>query len=174
MFDDFDDLLGTSEPEHAPTPLPMELDERGMAALLRLSLSMVRTKAREGVFVRSGRGRYDVSESVGRYVEHLRAIASRVGNTPPGGTPDDLKAEKLRLTRAQADKEETRVARERGELVPAEAVSREWASILRDLRNAMLAVPSRCGATLPHLTSTDVATLEREIRIALEGVAHGN
>lgn len=78
MFDDFDDLLGTSEPEHASAPLPMELDERGMAALLRLSLSMVRTKAREGVFVRSGRGRYDVSESVGRYVEHLRAIASRV------------------------------------------------------------------------------------------------
>lgn len=66
------------------------------------------------------------------------------------------------------------MARERGELVSADAVSREWASILRDLRNAMLAVPSRCGATLPHLTSTDVATLEREIRIALEGVANGN
>lgn len=168
---DFDDILGGGR-KIAETPF--ELDERGMAALMRLSLSQVRTKAREGLFVRSGRGRYDVAESVGRYVEHLRSIASRVGNTPPGGTPDDLKAEKLRLTRAQADKEESRAARERGELVPADAVAREWAAILRDLRNAFLAVPSRCGAGLPHLTSTDIATMDREIRLALEGVANGN
>lgn len=173
LDDDFDELLGGSG-QISPAPLPFEMDERQMAALMRLSLSQVRTKAREGVFTRCGRGRYDVAESVGRYIEHLRSVASRVGATPPGGSPDELKAEKLRLTRAQADKEETRVARERGELVPADAVSREWAGILRDLRNALLAVPSRCGAGLPHLTSTDIATLDREIRTALEGVAHGN
>lgn len=49
-----------------------------------------------------------MTQSVGRYVEHPRSVASRVGATPPGGTPDGLKAKKLRLTRAQADKEETR------------------------------------------------------------------
>jgi phage terminase Nu1 subunit (DNA packaging protein) len=108
---------------------------------------------------------------LGIYIEHLRAVASRSGGRP-SADGDDLKAERLRLTRAQADKEETRVARERGELVPAEAVSREWASILRDLRNALLAVPSRCAATLPHLTATDSAYFEREIRKALEGAAH--
>lgn len=174
MLDDFDDLLGGTQ-KNEPIPLPFELDERGMAALMRLSLSQVRTKAREGLFVRCARGRYDVAASVGNYVEHLRAVASRSGGRPPsGGEGDDLRAEKLRLTRAQADKEETRVARERGELVQADAVSREWASILRDLRNALLAVPSRCGATLPHLTATDAAIFDREIRLALEGVANGN
>ncbi|WP_192931196.1 terminase small subunit [Gemmobacter serpentinus] len=175
MYDDLDDLLGGSGPQKPDSALPLELDERGMAALTRLSLPQVRTKAREGLFVRSGRGRYDVAESIGRYIEQLRSVASRSGGRPAaGGDTDDLRAEKLRLTRAQADKEEARVARERGELVPADAVSREWAGILRDLRNALLAVPSRCGAGLPHLTSTDIATLDREIRTALEGVAHGN
>lgn len=172
----FDDLLGgANSPAEAPSASPaaalQELDERGMAGLLRLSVSQVRTKAREGVFVRAGPNRYDVSESVGRYVLRLREAASR-GGAAQGN--EDLKAEKLRLTRAQADKEEARVARERGDLVPADAVTREWTGILRDLRNALLAVPSRCGATLPHLTPTDIATLEREMRAALEDVANGN
>lgn len=178
----FDDILGGSPKNAAhsaemslPLSAPIELDEQGMAALLRLSLSQVRTKARERVFVRSRRGRYDVALSVGNYVERLREVASRVGQTKADGDPaDPLKAEKLRLTRAQADKEEVRVARERGELVEARTVELEWSNVLRDLRNALLAVPSRCGATLPHLTTTDIATMEREIRNALEGVAHGN
>ena len=42
------------------------------------------------------------------------------------------------------------------------------------VRAAMLAVPSRCGATLPHLTAHDIAELDREIRNALEGLADGN
>lgn len=180
-MESFYDLLGSPEdedsrpaetPSVSPAALPHEMDERALAGLLRLSPSMVRTKAREGIFVRSRRGQYDVAESVGRYVERLRQTSARAGQ--PGSDPDELKAEKLRLTRAQADKEETRVQRERGELVEAAEVTREWQNVLRDLRNALLAVPSRCGAGLPHLTATDVATIEREIRIALEAVADGN
>ncbi|PYF11025.1 phage terminase Nu1 subunit (DNA packaging protein) [Rhodobacter viridis] len=147
--------------------LPAQMDERELAALTRLSLSQVRTKAREGIFLRSARARYDVAESVGRYIEHLRKIAAN-----RDAPSNDLKAEKLRLAREQADKLAIANAAARGELVEADAVTREWASILRDLRNALLAVPSRCGAALPHLTATDIATLEREIRTALEGLAH--
>ena len=97
-----------------------------------------------------------------------------MAGNPASGDAEALKAEKLRLTRAQADKEEARVQRERGEVVEAAAVAREWANLLRDVRNALLAVPSRCGAALPHLTAGDVATLDRQIRKALEGLADGN
>lgn len=154
-------------------PLAATMTEGELAQLLGIASSRVRTLARDGVLVRAARGRFDVCASVGAYCARLRESAERAGRPSQGGS-DDLKAEKLRLTRAQADKEETRVARERGELVPADAVTREWASVLRDLRNALLAVPSRCGATLPHLTPTDVATVDREIRTALEAVAHGD
>lgn len=180
-MESFYDLLGSPEdedsrpaetPSVSPAALPHEMDERALAGLLRLSPSMVRTKARDGIFVRSRRGQYDVAESVGRYVERLRQTSARAGQ--PGSDPDELRAEKLRLTRAQADKEETRVQRERGDLVPAIDVEREWASLLRDLRNALLAVPSRFASITPHMSAADIESLDAEIRMALEAVADGN
>lgn len=174
----FADLLGgaTRPAEALPdvsATMPYEMDERGMAELLSLSLSMVRTKAREGVFVRSRPGRYDVEKSVRNYVVRLREMASRTGGRTSADS-SDLAAQKLRLTIAQADKEETRVARERKELVSADEVEREWASILRDVRSTMMAVPSRVGATLPHLTAHDVAEIDREIKAALGSLSDGN
>lgn len=161
------------DPELVQSGIPSTMGESELAAFLGIGASRIRTLARDGVFVRSGRGRFDVAPSIRRYVARLQEGAARAGRPPDAGS-DDLKAEKLRLTRAQADKEETRVKREAGDLVEAEAVTHEWAAILRDLRNALLAVPSRCGAVLPHLTATDTATLEREIRKALEGLANEN
>ena len=158
----------------APAAIPGIATEAELAALLGVSASTVRTKKREGLMIPAGRGRYDVRKTLHAYLDRLRETAGRAGNPAAGADPDALKAEKLRLTRAQADKEETRVQRERGELVPADAVAREWSTLARDVRNALLAVPSRCGAGLPHLTATDVATIEREIRKALEGLANGN
>ena len=169
---DLTSLLSTDKIEPVASVIPATMSEAELSSFLGLSSSRIRTLAADGVFVRSGRGRFDVAVSIRRYVARLQEGAARAGRPPDGG--DDLKAEKLRLTRAQADKEETRVKREAGELVEAEAVAREWASILRDLRNALLAVPSRCGAVLPHLTATDTATLDREIRKALEALANGN
>ncbi|RJL07157.1 DNA packaging protein [Paracoccus aestuarii] len=152
--------------------IPGAMTQAEIAAFLNLATSQVRTKTIDGILVKAGRARWDVRRSTAGYIARLQQHASRAGRPPDGG--DDLKAEKLRLTRAQADKEETRVRREAGELVEAAAVTREWSNLLRDVRNALLAVPSRCGAALPHLTATDIATLDREIRKALEGLADGN
>ena len=167
---DLSDLLSDEKIEPVASAIPGTMTEAELSNFLSLSSSRIRTLAADGVFFRSGRGRFDVATSIRRYVARLQEGAAR--RTNEGG--EELKAEKLRLTRAQADKEETRVKREAGELVEAEAVTRQWATILRDLRNALLAVPSRCGAVLPHLTATDTATLDREIRKALEAVANGH
>ena len=158
----------------AAAGIPGIATETDMAQLLGVTANRVRTLTRDGHLLKAGPGQWKVRESLAHYIGHLRTIAARAGNPAAGADPDALKAEKLRLTRAQADKEETRVRRERGELVPADAVAREWSTLARDVRNALLAVPSRCGAGLPHLTATDVATIEREIRKALEGLANGN
>ena len=169
---DLSDLLGNEKAQNIASAIPATMTEAELSSFLALSSSRIRTLAADGIFVRSGRGRFDVATSIRRYVARLQEGAARAGRPPDGG--DDLRSEKLRLTRAQADKEETRVRREAGELVEAEAVTREWSGILRDLRNALLAVPSRCGAVLPHLTATDTATLDREIRKALEAIANGH
>lgn len=169
---DLSDLLADAQIGPIASGIPATMSEAQISDFLGLASSRIRTLARDGVFVRSGRGQFDVAASVKRYVARLQEGAARAGRPAEGG--DDLKAEKLRLTRAQADKEETRVKRESGDLVESGEVTRQWAAILLDVRNALLAVPSRCGAVLPHLTATDTATLDREIRKVLEGLADGN
>lgn len=164
------DILLDDLPEPALPPIPGVMNAEALARLLGVSEVTAR-----GVAVKlPGKGRWDVAASLRAYLDRLREHAGRAGRPTASGDTEALRAEKLRLTRAQADKEESRVRREQGELVEAAAVTREWSNLLRDMRNALLAVPSRCGATLPHLTATDVATIEREIRKALEGLADGN
>ena len=75
--------------------------------------------------------------------------------------------ERARLARAQAELAETKLARQRGALLDAEAVEGEWSDILRTVRASMLAVPSRVAQRLPHLSAHDVAEIDAEVRAVL-------
>lgn len=153
-----------------PDDIPATMAEAEIAAFLGIATSQVRTKTRDGILVKDGRGRWNVRESLQGYLSQLRDGAIRGG----GQVPDDLKAEKLRLARQQADKLELANAAARGELVRSADVEREWANVLRDVRSTMLAVPSRVGSKLAHLTAHDVAEIDSEIKAAMEGLANGN
>jgi phage terminase Nu1 subunit (DNA packaging protein) len=59
----------------------------------------------------------------------------------------------------------------RGELLDADAVEADWHNTLRQVRAGMLAVPSRAGARLPHLTTHDVAEIDAEVRAVLAETA---
>jgi phage terminase Nu1 subunit (DNA packaging protein) len=87
--------------------------------------------------------------------------------------PKPLEAEKIRLARAQAEKVEIQNATSRGELIPAGDIEREWASIVRDLRATLLALPSRIQQRLPHLSARDIAAIDGEIRHAMTDIANG-
>lgn len=167
--------LGSDTPSISPT-LPETVHESELAALLGISRARITQLIRDGILKRSGRARFNLHEAVQAYTGQLRSVASRVGYAGGKGTPANaaLNEEKLRLAKQQADKIELQNAAARGELVKALDVERAWAGVLRDVRAALLGVPSRCGATLPHLTAHDVQEIDREIRGALEGLANGN
>ena len=160
---------GPAKSESPATGIPATMSESEIAAFLGIGTSRVRTLSREGVMVRVGRGRFDVRETLGNYLARLRD-----GAVKAGPVTDEMKAEKLRLARQQADKIEIQNAAARGELVRSADVEREWANVLRDVRSTVLAVPSRVGSKLAHLTAHDVAEIDREIKAALEGLANGN
>ena len=164
------DLL--CDPEPVQPGIPATMTESELATLLGIGASRVRTLARDGIVVRSSRGRFDVRASLGRYLDQLRTRAARAGR--PADGDDDLKAEKLRLTRAQATTAEQKARVAAGEMVAAADVQREWSGILRDLRAALLAVPSRFGASHSHFTPHDIAALDTEIKQTLEVLADGN
>lgn len=156
--------------------IPATMTESQLAAFLGIATSQVRTKTRDGILIRISGGKkgapagWDVRASLLGYLSQLRDGAVKGG----GQVPDELKAEKLRLARHQADKLELANAAARGELVRAADVEREWANVLRDVRSTLLAVSSRVGSKLAHLTAHDVAEIDSEIKAALEGLSNGN
>lgn len=170
-YPEIDELLGT--PSEKPEPgIPEVMTGGELSMLLGLASARVLDLARDGVMVRVSRGRFDVRKSLHNYLARLRDGAKLGGKAGP--VTDELKAEKLRLARQQADKIELHNAASRGEMVRAADVEREWANVLRDVRSTMLSVPSRVGSKLAHLSAHDIATVEAEIKAALEGLANGN
>lgn len=186
--DDLADLLGPINPipgslsSIAPSPQPVAHDdpfsgsggfvsEAELADLLDLTSRRVRDLVTDGVIPRKGRGAtaFDRRAAVRAYCAWIRDKASR-GVT----VMDELKAEKIRQAREAADKLALQNAAARRELVSSSEVESEWSNVLRDVRSMMLAVPSRCGASLSHLTPHDVAAIDREIKSALEGLADGD
>ena len=113
--------------------------------------------------------RYDQREAIRSYCAHLRQHAAQAGRPSVGG--DELKVEKIRVARQQADKLEMANSIVRGEMLPAAAVAHEWASVLRDVRAGLLAVPSRVSIRLGHLTAHDLSEMDLEIRSVLTELA---
>ncbi|WP_143809698.1 hypothetical protein [Paracoccus yeei] len=159
-------------PAGKPEAPPGTIHESELAALLGISRQAVGEKVRSGILTRTARATFAYPEAVTAYCAHLREHAGRAGRPSTGS--DELKAERTRLAKEQADATALKNAQLRSELVPVTDTLREWQAVLRDIRAAMLAVPSRYAASQPHLTPHDVEALTLEIKRALEGLADGN
>ncbi len=147
----------------APDPETVTTGE--LAEWLGLTANRVSALAREGVIPRNADKRFPLRAAVKAYCDHARAGAT-------GRRADaELAAEKLRLAKENADKLAFQNARARGELVAAAEVEREWAGVLRDVRAAFLALPSRAAGKLGHLTPHDLAALDAEVRDVLMELA---
>ena len=125
---------------------------------------------KRGIAVKLGHDAYDLTASTRAYLEHLRGTASGRGGEEQVLT---LTGERARLARAQAEAAELKNAQTRGELVKADQVVTEWRGILTDLRAELLALPSRIGTRLPHMTPTDISIIDRELRDILDALSKG-
>lgn len=150
---EIEELIGGSPAK----PLPLEMIASELAQLFGTTHRTVGVLAERGTLPKLTNGKFDTVLSVQRYIAYCR----KGGNT-------QLDIEKVRLIREQADKIEIQNQKERGELISVADVEHQWASILKDVRQGILAVPSRAQTRLPHLTQTDVSELDLEIRAALE------
>lgn len=156
-----DELLG-------PDPTvekPALVSAADLGEWLGLSSGRVNQISRDGILPRQpvpGGYGFDLKDCVRTYAEYLR---SRRAQTDP-----ELAAEKLRLTKAQADRAEQQAAKDRGELLPADAVAQTWTATLTDLRAAFLSVPERLASDL-SLDQATTQAVDAEIRNTLETLA---
>lgn len=166
-MDDLDELLAEHTPPGEPAADYLTAAELG--DWLGLTGSRVSQLGREGILPREpapGRKvhRYPLRASVRAYCEHTRAAVHRHKGNP------ELEAEKLRLTKANADKAEVATAKARGELVPASEVTGTVTGLMVELRNALLAAPERVASTV-GLDRAATLALDAEIRAALTELA---
>lgn len=96
----------------------------------------------------------------------------------PGGRPrkpgEGLEDARRRKESALADLREDEVKKRRGELHVAADCTRAKEDENRMLKSALLAVPSRVRAKLPHLTADDLRVLDEELRAALKALGEGD
>jgi terminase small subunit / prophage DNA-packing protein len=137
-----------------PVTLPV------LANALSLTVRAVNQLAVAGVMVKLSHGQYDLIASTRNYCERMRK--------PSDGNSKD------RLTLAQAELAETKLAEARKELVPASQVQATWDSTLRTLRASFLGMPARVQTRLSHLTAQDVSIIDREIRDTLTELGNDN
>lgn len=155
----FDDILGGAD---APPLVPLDaMGTEDLAALLGVSGRTVRELAQKGIIAKDGE-RFPVRECVRAYCSHLREKAAGRGGSA------SLTQERVRVAKEQADSLAMRNAITRGEMLPARDVEASWSTILRDVRSAMLALPSRVQQRLSHLTAHDVSEIDHEVRAALQ------
>jgi len=72
-----------------------------------------------------------------------------------------------------ANREELRNRKMTGELVSREAITKEWFTLSRQVRDALVNIPARIAGLVAAEKNQDkcFAIIEREIRQALEGLA---
>lgn len=148
----------------APEPSDA-IGAKELADLIGLSTRTVRELSERGVIQRCGPNRFPMRESIRAYCASLRETASGRSKNA------NLTAEKLRYETARADAQEMKNAAMRSQLVPRGEVERAWSAVLRDVRAAMLAIPARIQQQIGTLTVSQVDTIDREIRNALEETA---
>ncbi len=161
------------------------VDGETFGALMGIHPRTVRDLDSRGIVVKVDRDRYDLAASLRTYASHLRNMAA--GRVPGDREQADNGAgyhrdvaklsgayERARLNRAKADAEELKNAAMRRELVKATDVEREWSSVLRGLRSRILATPARVRQRLAHLSASDIAAIDEELRCALDEVARGD
>lgn len=145
----------------------MQLKTAALAGLLGISSRRLNQLVEEGIAVRTAPGMFDAAQTIQKYVAHAS------GKAAGAAVVLDLDREKARLAKEQADGHALKNAVARGEFVNAADVTREWEDIVRTMRSAMLAVPSRCRRqAATSFGAAEIAIIDREIRDALEAISN--
>jgi|SRR5271165_460568 len=143
-----------------------------LAAQVGVSDRTVRELARRGIFVQTGRGRFDQEASLLAYCAHLRREKS--GKRGGGAVFADAGNERTRLAAAQADAQEMKNKVAAGKLLPEAEIETVWTELVLATRNAILATPARIQSDLPHLTAYDVSIIDKALREALTRLGSGS
>jgi phage terminase Nu1 subunit (DNA packaging protein) len=134
------------------------------------STRRVRELAEAKIFVKAGRGKYRLKESLQGLIKHQRELAAgRAGLD----AKTDIIAANFELKQSQARLAQLRYEREAGNLISYTTLHRVLDPITRAVRDMFLGLPGKIRFSIPTLSVTDLATIEQICRDDLEDAAMG-
>lgn len=159
---------------------PKALRKKYFAELVGVSPARVTHMIRQGLPVEAD-GRIDIARGklwISENVDTARAAAQARRSTQAdllGGSyaSSNAASEQTRLAKEKADTQELKNKQLRGELVAVADVERTWTAEWRELRSAILAVPSRLRQLLPLLKADDIEVIDAELRRVLMEKGNG-
>jgi phage terminase Nu1 subunit (DNA packaging protein) len=144
-----------------------DVSAKALGEWLDVSDRTIRELAERGIAVRTGRGRYDLKQSVINHTRHLREVSAGRGGE---NQILDLTAERARESKERADNLALKNEQLRGELLHVDDVVRNWQDILRRVSSSLLSVPERVAARR-SVDADIVQAFDREIRDTLNDLA---
>lgn len=131
-----------------------------IAELLLLDPRRIQQLAKEGIFPKGERGKYDLVACVQAYVRLLREQAK-------GKDPEKLKEEKALVRENRQLKELSRKQKE-GKLVDADELRRELAKAFTDVKTRIRSIAPKSAQAIAHLRMDKKS--ERELIAAIQTV----
>jgi phage terminase Nu1 subunit (DNA packaging protein) len=116
-------------------------------------------------------GQYDLAKCMLWYIRHLQKELERRELTPDS-TP--LRRERLRLVKAQADREEYELRQRRSQLIPIDVYEAERAARVNRVETVLLALPDAVAPELEGRTRSVIKSkLDAAVRQALTTLSKG-
>lgn len=139
-----------------------------IAAALKISPRRVRQLVELGIFPRESHGRYDLAKCI------LAAARMKLDRLPePGADVPGLTQERERRLRVQRERDEIRLAKERGALIPVETYRRELTEAFSTVRERLLGL-KRLAPDLEGLPRAMIEIrLDAAVRDVLASLADG-
>jgi hypothetical protein len=139
-----------------------------LAKALDMTARRVRQLAQEHVFPREAHGKWDLAKCLLAHHHHLqKELRGRNGIGEDGAEATGLTAERERRLRVQRERDEIRLAKERGALIPIDTYRREFSELCSMIRDKFLRLPRQLASELEGQTG---AAIESRLDIAFRGV----
>lgn len=136
-----------------------------------LTPERIRQLVNEGM-PKAGRNEYDAVRCMFWYLGKVRRMVSHKETENADGSASGIRAERKRLLKVQADREELELAKLQGQLVAVEDWEKATSDIVAAAKARLLAVPARVAPRVLGETSRVMVQglIEKEIKEALQAL----
>lgn len=136
-------------------PLPI------IAKLLDVSERRIQQLASDGIIPKSNAGQYELVPTVRGYIGYLRRNLTNENKTDT----IDIRSERGRLVKAQADKTELEVEALRGTLIATEEVELLWSNLVLNFRGRILGIASKLAVQLVGKKTSEIEKILKNAHV---------